>query len=113
MVRRGEIYWLDMPVSQGSVQQGRRPVLVVQNDLGNRYSTTTIVAAITSQRQQRPYPFQVAFSAQESGLRLDGTILCEQIQTIDQVRLGGLAGSVPANRMLEVDQALKRSLGLR
>jgi len=113
MVRRGEIYWLDMPVGQGSMQQGRRPVLIIQNDRGNSSSTTTIVAAITSQRRQRSYPFQVAFSAQESGLRLDGTILCEQIQTIDQARLGDLAGSVPADRMQEVDEALRWSLGLR
>ena len=112
MVRRGEIYRLQLTGGIGSEQAGRRPVLIIQNDVGNRTSTTTIVAAITSQPRRRIYPFHVPFTAGESGLRLDGTVLCEQIQTIDQTRLGRRAGAVSGEKMEEVDLALKRSLGL-
>lgn len=112
MARRGEIYWLELPGGSGSEQAGRRPVLIIQNDVGNRFSPTTIIAAITSQPRRQHYPFHVPFTAQESGLRLDGTVLCEQIQTVDQGRLGGLAGALSHARMGEVDEALHRSLGL-
>ncbi|MBI2918850.1 MAG: type II toxin-antitoxin system PemK/MazF family toxin [Chloroflexi bacterium] len=112
MVRRGEIYWLQLPSASGSEQAGRRPVLIVQNDVGNRSSPTTIVAAITSQPRRRQYPFHVPFTARESGLRLDGTVLCEQIITVDQGRLGEMAGSLGGERMREVDVALHHSLGL-
>lgn len=112
MVRRGEIYWLQLLPVTGSEQAGRRPVLIIQNDVGNRSSPTTIVAAITSQPRRRQYPFHVPFTATESGLRLDGTGLCEQIQTVDQERLVSLAGALSGEKMREVDLALHRSLGL-
>ena len=112
MVRRGEIYWLQLTLGRGSEQAGRRPVLIIQNDVGNQSSPTTIIAAITSQARRRRYPFHVPFTAQESGLRLDGTVLCEQIQTIDQARLNPPAGVLGAEKMAEVDVALHRSLGL-
>lgn len=112
MVRRGEIYWLELPGGSGSEQAGRRPVLIIQNDMGNRFSPTTIVAAITSQPRRQRYPFHVTFTAEESSLRLDGTVLCEQIQTVAQGRLGNLAGNLDHGKMGEVDQALHRSLGL-
>ena len=112
VVRRGEIYWVDLPPGSGSEQAGRRPVLIIQNDAGNRFSTTTIVAVITSQPRRQHYPFHVGFTAQESGLRLDGTILCEQIRTVDQGRLGSLVGALTSEKMQEVDEALHRSLGL-
>ena len=113
MVRRGEIYWLDLGSRRGSEQAGRRPVLIVQNDVGNMASPTTIVAAITSQERRRAYPFHVAISGRGSGLRLNGTVLCEQIQTVDQGRLGLLAGRLDDATMVEVDIALQWSLGLR
>lgn len=112
MVSRGEVYWLELISATGSEQTGRRPVLIVQNDTGNRASPTTIAAAITSQPRRRRYPFHVPFTAQESGLRLDGTVLCEQIQTVDQGRLGSLAGALSRQKMREVDLALHHSLGL-
>lgn len=112
MVRRGEVYWLELLGTTGSEQAGRRPVLIIQNDAGNRSSPTTIVAAITSQTRARDYPFHVRFTAQESGLRLDGTVLCEQIQTVGQTRLGQLIGALSADKMREVDRALRVSLGL-
>ncbi len=111
MVKRGEIYWLQL-AGGGSEQAGRRPALIIQNDVGNQLSPTTIVAAITSQPRRRAYPFHVPFTARESGLRLNGTIMCEQIQTVDQGRLGGLGGALSSARMREVDLALHRSLGL-
>ena len=91
----------------------QQPVLIIQNDVGNRYSPTPIVVAITSQPRRRAYPFQVAFTAEEGSLRLDGTLLCEQIQTVDQTRLEALAGGLPESKMAEVDEALHRSLGLK
>ena len=112
MVRRGEIYWLELLPASGSQQSGHRPVLLIQNDTGNQFSSTTIVAAINSQPRRRRYPFHVPFTTQESGLRLAGTVLCEQIQTINQSRLGGLVGTLTLNKMVEVDLALHRSLGL-
>ena len=112
MVRRGEIYWLLLPPASGSEQAGRRPVLIIQNDVGNRSSPTTIVAAIGPQPHRRRYPFHVPFTASEGGVHLDGTVLCEQIQTIDQSRLGVSAGAFSGDKMREVEVALRHSLGL-
>jgi len=112
MARRGEVYWLELLAASGSEQADRRPVLVIQNDVGNRTSPTTIVAAITSQPRRQTYPFHVPFTAAESGLRLDGAVLCEQIFTVDQQRLGPLAGALRQERMREVDVALHYSFGL-
>ena len=112
LVRRGEIYWLELPPASGSEPAGRRPVLIIQNNVGNQTSPTTIVAAITSQPRRRRYPFHVPFTTQESELRHSGTVLCEQIYTIDQARLGLLAGTLETEKMQEVDLALHISLGL-
>ncbi len=111
MVRRGEIYYVDWSPSRGSEQSGARPALIIQNDVGNQFSSTTIVAAVSTQ-QRRPYPFHVTISAQESGLPQDSVVKCEQVQTVDQTRLGRLAGTLSVERMLQVNLALKRSLGL-
>ena len=111
MVRRGEIYYVEWSPGRGSERAGIRPALIIQNDVGNRYSPTTVVAAISTS-QRRPYPFQVAISAQESGLPLDSVVKCEQLQTIDQARLSRLAGVLGREKVGEVDSALHRSLGL-
>ena len=111
MARRGEIYYVDWSAGRGAEQAGIRPALIVQNDTGNQFSPTTIVAAISTQRRQ-PYPFQVLVMGQESGLTQASVIKCEQIQTIDQGRLGRLVGTLSAGKMDEVDLALHRSLGL-
>ncbi len=111
MASRGEIYYVDWSLGRGSEQTGTRLALVVQNDVGNQYSPTTIVAAIST-RPARAYPFQVAITADESRLPRDSIIKCEQIQTIDQNRLGRLVGVIGGEKMLEVDLALHRSLGL-
>ena len=111
MARRGEIYYVDWSPGRGSEQSGIRPAIIVQNDTGNQFSPTIIVAAISTQ-QRRPYPFQVSITAEESGLSEDSIIKCEQIQTIDQSRLGRLAGVLNREKMAAVDLALQRSLGL-
>jgi len=111
MARRGEIYFVDWSPSRGSEQTGMRPAIIIQNDVGNQLSPTTIVAAISAQ-QRRPYPFHVAISALESSLLRDSIVKCEQIQTVDQARLGRLVGSLSEEKMDEVDLALHRSLGL-
>jgi len=111
VVRRGEVYWCDLGDKEGSAQSGSRPVLIVQNDRGNASSPTTIVAAITSQTK-KDYPFHVKFIGSDCGLDKDGIILLEQLQTIDKSELGVLVGTMPLQRMAEVDRALRYSLGL-
>jgi mRNA interferase MazF len=111
MARRGEIYYVDWSPGRGSEQAGVRPSLVVQNDAGNRASSTTIVAAITS-RTGRPYPFHVQISPAESGLPRESTILCEQLLTVTTDRLGRYVGMLIPDRMRDVDLALLYSLGL-
>ena len=108
-VKRGEIYLVDFGTPRGSEQGGERPALVIQNNIGNENSPTTIVAAITS-RIKRPYPFHVDVTAAESGLRENSTILLEQIRTIPQDRLMQRCGQLSYNKMKEVDRALRLSL---
>jgi mRNA interferase MazF len=111
VARRGEIYYVDWSPGRGSEQTGTRPALIVQNDVGNQFSPTTVVATVSTQ-QRRSYPFHVAISAEESGLPLHSVVKCEQLQTIDQTRLGPLLGSLTSDKMAEVDAALHQSLGL-
>ena len=111
-VRRGEIFWFDFGTPMGSVQGGKRLALVIQNDSGNFSSPTTIIAAITS-KEKNSYPFHVQITAQESGLKLDGTVLLEQILTVNKNRLTEKAGQLFSFKMKEIDDALKVSLGIR
>lgn len=111
IVRRGEIWWVDFGTPRGSEQGGQRPALIIQNDIGNTSSPTTIIAAITS-KTKASYPFHVEVSAQESGLPRDSTILLEQILTISKNRLIRRAGVLSQQRMGDVDRALQFSLSL-
>ena len=112
-MRRGNIYWVDFGVPMGSEQGGRRPALIIQNDIGNKTSTTTIIGAITSSKiYDVKYPFHVQIPAKESGLSNDGTVKLEQIRTISVDRLISLIGSLSPNKMLEVDEAIRASFGL-
>lgn len=111
MIRWGGIYYVDWSSGRGSEQARIRPALIIQNDLGNQFSPTTIVATISTSRGST-YPFQVLVGAQESGLPRDSVVKCEQIQTIDQSRLGQLVGELRNRKSEEVDVALHRSLGL-
>ena len=110
-VTRGEIYWVKRHPGRGSEQSGLRPALVIQNNIGNQYSPTTIVAALTT-AVEKPYPFLVAVSAKESGLPNDSTVNLATILTIDKTRLGDKCGELGEDRMAEVDEAIKASLGL-
>ena len=123
-VKRGEIYWVEFDPVKGSEQGGLRPALVLQNDLGNTHSPTTIVAAITRTLPPRPYPFLVVVTPAESGLAETSAVNCAQLATIQQAgpasRLrpprGETAlrpiGQLGPQQMAEVDRALRYSLGL-
>lgn len=123
-VKRGEIYWVEYDPVKGSEQGGLRPALVVQNDVGNLYSPTTVVAAITRTLPPRPYPFVVVVEPAESGLPARSSVNCSQLATIQQSgpqsRLrppqGEQAvraiGSLSAETLAEVDRALRFNLGL-
>jgi mRNA interferase MazF len=112
MVRRGEIYYADLSPVVGSEQGGVRPVLVVQNDIGNKYSPTVIVAAITSQINKAKLPTHIEISATEYGLPKDSVILLEQIRTIDKKRFKEKIGYLSAEAMEKVNEALQISFGL-
>ena len=124
-VERGQIYWVEFDPVKGSEQGGLRPALVVQNDVGNRYSPTTVVAAITGTLPPRPYPFVVIVEAEDSGLRERSAVNCAQLATIQHTgpasRLrpsrGESAvqpiGQLSSEKMNEVDQALKFNLALK
>lgn len=111
MIKRGEMYYADLSPVIGSEQGGVRPVLVVQNDVGNKYSPTVIAAAITSQINKAKLPTHIEIHAGEYGLNKDSVILLEQIRTIDKRRLKEKIGEVAELTMDKVNRALLLSLG--
>ena len=111
-IKRGYLYYADLSPVVGSEQGGVRPVLIIQNDIGNKYSPTVIVAAITSQINKAKLPTHIEISAHEYGLNKDSDILLEQIRTIDKKRLREKIGCLDKNMMLKVDNSLQISLGL-
>ena len=111
-LKRGELYYASLDPVIGSEQGGTRPVLIVQNDVGNRYSPTTIVVAVTSKVDKTPLPTHVSLTDVE-GLEKNSLLLLEQIRTIDQKRLKGYVGVMDAKMMGIVDRALSVSVGLR
>lgn len=111
-IKRGYLYYADLSPVVGSEQGGVRPVLIIQNDIGNKYSPTVIVAAITSQINKAKLPTHIEISAHEYGLNKDSVILLEQIRTIDKKRLREKIGCLDTNMMLKVDNSLQISLGL-
>lgn len=110
-IKRGEIYWVNWEEGKGSEQSGERPALIIQNDVGNRVSPIIIIASITT-APNKPYPFLVEFTKEESGLEKDGAVDLAAIMTIDKARLGGKCGQLTSRKMPEVDKAIKISLGL-
>ena len=112
MVKRGDIYYADLSPVIGSEQGGMRPVLIVQNDTGNRHSPTVIAAAITSQTGKARLPTHIELSGQSVGLNRDSVILLEQIRTIDKSRLRERMGKLDEGTMSEVNNALAVSFGL-
>ncbi len=111
-IKRGDIYYADLSPVVGSEQGGIRPVLIVQNDVGNKYSPTVIAAAITSQQDKSNLPTHINLSAAGSGLSKDSIVLLEQVRTIDKARLKEKMGALDNKAMNMVDKAISISFGL-
>lgn len=112
LVKRGELYFADLSPVVGSEQGGIRPVLVVQNDIGNKYSPTIIAAAITSKLNKARLPTHIELSCKEYGLEKDSVVLLEQIRTIDKTRLREKIGELSQVKMNQVNKAMMISLGV-
>ena len=112
IVKRGDIYYADLSPVVGSEQGGIRPVLIIQNDVGNKYSPTVIAAAVTSKINKAKMPTHIELCAKEYGLNKDSVILLEQIRTIDKKRLREKIGHLDDELMADVDNALSISFGL-
>lgn len=111
MIKRGEIYYADLSPVVGSEQGGIRPVLILQNDIGNKYSPTIIVAAITSKCDKTKLPTHIELKGEKHGLPKNSVILLEQIRTIDKKRLKERLGGINSYTMASVEEALRVSLG--
>ncbi len=112
IVKRGEIYYADLSPVVGSEQGGMRPVLIVQNDTGNRHSPTVIAAAITSRLDKAKLPTHISLAEGSAGLNRDSIVLLEQIRTLDKSRLRERMGRIDESTMNAVDAALAVSFGL-
>ncbi len=112
IVKRGDIFYADLSPVVGSEQGGMRPVLIVQNDTGNKHSPTVIAAAITSQTGKAKLPTHIELSGQSVGLSRDSVILLEQIRTLDKSRLREKMGRLDGETMTRVDNAIAVSFGL-
>lgn len=111
-IKRGEIYYADLSPVVGSEQGGVRPVLIVQNDIGNKHSPTVIAAAITSQKEKNKLPTHISLNAVSCGLAKDSVVLLEQVRTLDKKRLKERMGELGTTDMHKVDNALSVSFGL-
>jgi mRNA interferase MazF len=111
-IKRGDIYYADLSPVVGSEQGGVRPVLIVQNDIGNKYSPTVIAAAITSQKFKTNLPTHISVNANSCGLSKDSIVLLEQIRTLDKQRLREKMGNLPDSDMSRINDALSVSVGL-
>ena len=112
VVKRGDIFYADLSPVIGSEQGGTRPVLIVQNDVGNKFSPTVIIAAITSQINKAKLPTHIEISANDFGLAKDSVILLEQVRTIDKRRLREKIGRLDESLIEKVDEALGISFGI-
>ena len=112
MIKRGQIYYADLSPVKGSEQGGHRPVLIIQNDVGNKYAPTVIVAVITSRHTKAKLPTHIWLN-DECGLPKESMIECEQVRTLDKSRLKDFMGAVSDEVMTEIDKGLKISFGLR
>lgn len=112
IVKRGDVFFADLSPVVGSEQGGLRPVLVIQNDIGNRFSPTVIIAAITAQIQKAKLPTHVEIDAEIHGFDRDSVVLLEQIRTIDKQRLTDKITHLDEETMRKVDDALQISVGL-
>ena len=110
IVKRGDVFYADLSPVVGSEQGGVRPVLIIQNDIGNKYSPTVIIAAVTSQINKAKLPTHIEISGDEYGLNKDSVILAEQVRTIDKKRLKEKIGHLDEELMARVNEALEISL---
>ncbi|MDP3791483.1 MAG: type II toxin-antitoxin system PemK/MazF family toxin [Candidatus Omnitrophota bacterium] len=111
-IKRGDIFYVDLNPTKGSEQAGRRPVLVIQNNVGNEAAPTVIIAPLTTKKFSKEYPTNVQIKKGTAGLKEDSTVLLSQIRTIDKDRIERKVGSLSAEEILMVDEAIKVSLGL-
>lgn len=111
-IKRGQIYYADLSPVIGSEQGGYRPVLIIQNDVGNRYAPTVIAAIITTRKTKANLPTHIWLNA-ECGLPKESMVECEQVRTLDKKRLKDFMGQVSAEAMQEIDKGLKISFALR
>ena len=111
-VHRGEVFYADLSPVVGSEQGGVRPVLIVQNEIGNRHSPTVIAAAITSKQDKTNLPTHIGIKAGTGGLTRDSVVLLEQVRTLDKRRLRERAGQIDPDVQRRVDEALEISFGL-
>ena len=111
-IRRGDVFWAHLDPTRGSEQVGRRPVVVIQNDAGNQFAPTVIVAPLTTTRSGKPFPVNVDVPKPVAGLKDDSAILLSQIRTIDKSRLAKKIGHLPDSYLKTVNHAIAISLGL-
>ena len=113
VIKRGDMFYADLSPVIGSEQGGIRPVLIIQNDMGNKYSPTVIAAAITSQMNKNRLPTHIEIGSEAFGLKADSVVLAEQIRTIDKSRLKEKIGHIDDNRVMNrINNALGVSFGL-
>jgi mRNA interferase MazF len=111
-IKRGDLFWVDLASTRGSEQAGRRPVLVIQNDIGNEFAPTVIVAPLTTKSFSKDYPTNVHVPKSIGGLKSDSTVLLSQIRTLDKKRLEKKISHLSGTYLEKVNQAIKVSLGL-
>ena len=112
LIRRGDLFWVNLSPTRGSEQEGRRPVLVIQNDIGNEAAPATIIAPLTTKSFSKEYPTNVHLPKSVAGLKSDSTILLSQIRTIDKACLEKKIGRLPESYLEQVNKAIQISLGL-
>ena len=111
-IKRGDIYYADLSPVIGSEQGGLRPVLIIQNDVGNKYSPTVIAAAITSKMDKTHLPTHIDIFAQQAGLAKNSVVLLEQVRTLDKTRLKEKMGHLDDSAMTQINSAIAVSFGL-
>jgi mRNA interferase MazF len=112
-VKRGDIWLVSLDPTVGNEIRKLRPAVIIQNDIGNKYSPITIIAPVTSQKLDRVYPFEVLLKKENSKLKKDSKVLLNQIRAIDMKRLRKKVGSIDADSSQQIDEAIKISLGLQ
>ena len=111
-IKRGDLFWVNLDPARGSEQAGRRPVLVLQNDIGNELAPTTIIAPLTTKSFTKEYPTNVHLPKGIGGLKSDSTVLLSQIRTVDKSRLQKKLGRLSESYLGKVERAIRISLGL-